>query len=331
MKTKIIKLIWASILVSLGGLAIAEHMGVVTFGLATAQICSVIFAVISAAFFLTYILKGIWNWGLLFPALIFAALALTIGTIIEDPGSPKIAFPFLLGINIPFYVGYSLDRKRWGLLIPAWVLTITAFLPSLSERLDTDLLASLFLFSTALPFLVWFLADREREWALITALVLGFIGVLPLVQYVFRGDLLGPVILFLIALPFLAIFFASRKNWWALLPFGVFATIGLVALLDYLFPLLAYLTVGSFEFGVYPAMLFLGLAATFGSLWYLHTSRPTDWARYPALGLLAISLLGFLLGKSFVDFIPAIFLLVIGIILLVTVFLKRKVTRQPIS
>jgi hypothetical protein len=315
----------------MAGLAIAEQLGYTTYGLYTAQVCTIIFAVISAAFFLTYFLKGKWNWVLLFPALIFAALALTISTILEDPDSPKIAFPFVLSLGIPFYVGYSLNRKRWRLLIPAWVLTITAILPLVSERINADLLAAFFLYSTALPFLIWFLADREREWALITAAVLGFFGSLPLVELVIHGDLLEPVVMFLFTLPFLAIYSASKKNWWALIPSGVFGSIGLVALMDYLFPYHAYITLGGLEIGVYTGLLFLGLAVTFGCLWYLRDSQPTDWARYPAISLLVTSVLGFLMGKSFEGFMPAVFLLVIGIVLLVAVFLKRKVARQPTS
>ncbi len=331
MKANLIKIIWGIILILLGGLAIAEQLGVVNVEQYTQQVCTGVFTVISAAFFLTYFLNGIRSWGWLFPALLFAALALTIGTILEQPDNPNIAFPFLLSLAIPNYVGYLLNRKRWGFLIPAWVLTVIATVLLLDQRVISDLLGAFFLYSLALLFLVGFLSDRRRKWARLTAAVLGFIGAFPLVELLIPEDFKGPVVMLLFTLFFLLTYFTSKKIWWALIPSGVFATIGLVALLDYLFPNAAYIDIGGLQFGAYTSVLFLGLAATFGILWHLRTFHPTDWAKYPALGLLATSIGAFLLGKSFNETLPAVVLLVIGVVMLLTVFIKRRVTRQPTS
>ncbi len=329
MKTNLIKIIWGIILILLGSLAIAEQLGYVTYAQYTRQLCTVAFSVISGAFFLTYYLKGIRYWGLLFPALIFAALALTIGTILEQPDNPYIAFPFLLSLAIPNIVGFILNRKRWGFLIPAWVLAVIATVLLLDERVDSDLLGAFFLYSIAFLFLVGFLSDQRRTWALIAAAVLGFIGTFPLVELLIPEDIKGPVVMLLFTLFFLMTYFTSKKNWWALIPSGVFATIGLVALLDTLFPNAAYIDIAGLQFGAYISVLFLGLAATFGILWHLRFLHPTDWAKYPALSLLATSIGAILLGKSFNGALPAIVLLVIGVVLLLTVFIKRRVTRQP--
>ena len=281
MKTNLIKIIWGVILILLGGLAIAEQLGVVNVEQYTQQVCTGVFTVISAAFFLTYFLKGIRSWGWLFPALLFAALALTIGTILEQPDNPDIAFPFLLSLAIPNFIGYILNRKQWGFLIPAWVLTVIATILLLDERIDSDLLAAFFLYSIALLFLVGFLSDRRRKWALITAALLGFIGAFPLVELLIPGDIKGPVVMLLFTLLFLVTYFTSKKNWWALIPSGFFATIGLVALLDYLFPNAAYIDIAGLQFGVIYQRAFPGPGS--------HFWNPVAFTLAPSNGLGEVS------------------------------------------
>jgi hypothetical protein len=45
-------------------------------------------------------------------------------------------------------------------------------------------------------------------------------------------------------------------------------------------------------------VLCLGLAAIFGILWLRRKTEPTDWAKYPAAGLLVLSILAFILGDA---------------------------------
>jgi len=331
MKANIIKIIWGVVLIVLGGLSLADKLGYVNLELITSQGWAIIFAVTSAAFFVSYFLSGVKQWGWLFPALIFAALALTIGMIFENPDDSIIALPILLSVGIPFYVGFLVNRKHWGLLIPAWILTVLAVIAVLSDRIDSNLVGALFLFATALPFLVVYLANRQRQWALIVGVVLGFIGIFPLLDLFVQGDLSGPVVMALFALAFFIIFFVSKKQWWALIPSGVFASIGVVALLDILLPNQDYFQVGKYQFGVYTSVLLLGFAITFGILWLLRASQPTNWAKYPAIGLLVASILAFLMGKNFSDIFPAIALLIIGVVMIIGAVLKRKTTPPPTS
>ncbi|MFZ0534582.1 MAG: hypothetical protein WAM09_15500 [Anaerolineales bacterium] len=331
MKRNIINIFWGVVLIALGGLFLADKLGYVNLELITSQGWGIIFAVTSAAFFLSYFLSGIRNWGWLFPALIFATLALTISMILGNPDSSIMAVPILLSIGIPFYIGYLLNRKHWELLIPAWILTVVAVTPILSESINSDLVGALFLFATALPFLVVYLVNRQRKWALITGIVLGFIAIFPLLGSFLQGDIQGPVVMFLFALLFLIIYIVSKKQWWVLIPSGVFASIGLVALLDTLLPNHDYFLIGDLQFGVYTGVLFLGFAITFGILWLLRASQPTNWAKYPAIGLLIASILAFLMGKTFNDLIPGIALLVIGIVMILIAILKRQGTHQPTS
>ena len=331
MKANIIKIIWGVVLIVLGGLSLADKLGYVNLELITSQGWAIIFAVTSAAFFVSYFLSGVKQWGWIFPALIFAALALTIGMIFENPDDSIIALPILLSVGIPFYVGFLVNRKHWGLLIPAWILTVLAVIAVLSDRIDSNLVGALFLFATALPFLVVYLANRQRQWALIVGVVLGFIGIFPLLDLFVQGDLSGPVVMALFALAFFIIFFVSKKQWWALIPSGVFASIGVVALLDILLPNQDYFQVGKYQFGVYTSVLLLGFAITFGILWLLRASQPTNWAKYPAIGLLVASILAFLMGKNFNDIFPAVALLIIGVVMIIGAVLKRKTTPPPTS
>ncbi len=62
---------------------------------------------------------------------------------------------------------------------------------------------------------------------------------------------------------------------------------------------------------------------TFGVLWLRRATRPTDWAKYPAVALLVASLLAFILGRNFQNY-WAIVLLVVGILMIVTSLLPQK-------
>jgi hypothetical protein len=324
MKGNIVKIFWGGVLILLGGLSLADKLGYINLESITNQMWSIIFTVTSVAFFLSYFMSGVKQWGWLFPALIFAALGLIMSLILGDIESPIIALPILLSIAIPFYVGYLVNRKHWRLLITAWILTVISVIPQLSETVHSDLIGPIFLYATALPFFIIYLVNRQRRWALITAASAALIGTLPLVDYFVQGDIVGTIIMFLFALPFLVIYFVSKKNWWALIPAGVFVSIGLVALLDYLLPNQAYIPIGNFQVGIYSSILFLGFAITFGLLWLLRASQPTDWAKYPAIGLLIIALLAFLIGKSLEDFLPGLIPLIIGVVIIAWTLRKKK-------
>ncbi len=328
MKEKIIRIFWGVLLISLGGLSLADKLGYVNMDMITSQVWGIIFAAISAAFFLSYFLSGVRNWGWLFPALIFAALALTIRSILGNPDSPIVAMPILLSIGIPFYAGYLLNRKHLGLLIPAWILTVVAFIPALTERVDSNLIGTLFLYATALPFLIVYLVNRQRKWALITGVIVGIIGTLPLLDYLNNEDIMGSIVMFLFTLGFLVVYFVAKKNWWAIIPAGVFASIGLVALLGNLLPNQAYTYIGNYQIGIYSSVLFLGFAITFIVLWMLRTTHPTSWAKYPAIGLLIIALVAFLMGKGFENLLLAVIPLVIGVIIIAGAFKRKKITNQ---
>ncbi len=331
MKANILKIFWGTILVSLVGLTLACMSGYVTFDYFTGPPSIFIFVGLSIAFFTCYFICGIRSWPWLFPALLTTALALNAIRNYEIGGPPIIAFPVLLSLAVPFYMGYILNRKQWGWLIPAWFLTIITVIPPLIDRINPDALTALVLYAISLPFLVGYLVDQRCKWALFISAVLGFIGIFSLIESIIHGDILGPIVLLLIALPLIITFYASKRRWWALIPSGIFISIGMVALLDRLLPVYDYILVGDHQVGVYTGLLFLGFAVTFTILLQIHTDQPKEWARYPAIGFIAAAIMAFLMGENFGVFLPEIALLIVGIVMLSAVFLKERVTRQAPS
>jgi hypothetical protein len=331
MKTNIIKILWGIVLIAVGGLFLVDRLGYVDLDLLTRLDWSIVFTVTSAFFFVCYLLAGVRQWGWLFPALLFAALALIVGVLVDNHSDEMIAMTILLSLGIPFYVGYLLDRKQWGLLIPAWVMTVISVIPALSESPNSDLIGAIVLYAIALPFIFVFLVSRQRKWALIVGLVLAFIGLFPLIGPILPDAIAGPVVMSLFFLFFLAIYVISKKSWWALIPAGIFLSIGVVALLDILLPSRAYVTIGGLDFGVYTGVLFLGFAITFGVLWLLRGSLPTAWAKYPAIVLLIVSISAFLMWQTTSDLVPAITLVVVGVALILGSVLKRRGSHQLTS
>jgi hypothetical protein len=255
-------------------------------------------------------------------------LALNAAGVFSTFGSPIVAFPILISLAIPCYVGYFVNRTQWGWLVPAWLLTVVAFAPPLSGLVNENLLTALIVYSISLPFMVGCLTAPECRWSLFVAAFFGFLGVFYLVESIIHGAVWGPAIMLGIGLLFFAAFTWAKKIWWAIIPAGAFTTIGIVALLNRLVPSYDFISVGEFQLGIYSALLFLGLAITFGIVWRLGVDHRHGWAKYPALGFLILALIAFLVGQSFIMLLPAITFFVIGMVMVTGAILKAKFTRQ---
>jgi hypothetical protein len=365
-------LFWGIALILLSTALLADRLGYIDFEKISNNAWVFIFGGAAILFLLSYFLNGLKQWGWLFPAFIGAALSLTLWLVNRDIAGSFLGVPILAAVALPFYVGYAINRKDWGLLIPAWVLTVLTAITLMAERVDGSLIGALFLFSVALPFLVVFLANRTRRWALIPAwalfilglisllsehangnligalfmysvalsflviylmnhthrwalipaAILAIVGTFPLLDMLIGGDVMGTAIMFLFAIPFFFVYFRWKEGWWALIPAGIFTSIGLVVLFSMFIP-----ENQDFWSGIMTGILLLGFGVTFGLLWLRRATQPTDWAKYPAIGLLAASLLAFILGKAFQDY-WAIVLMVVGILLIVTNLLPKK-TKEP--
>jgi hypothetical protein len=361
-------LFWGIALILLSAALLADRLGIIDFQAISDNGWVYIFGGAAVLFLLAYILSGLKRWGWLFPALISAALSLTILLATRDITGPFLGAPILIAIAVPFYVGYLIDRKSWGLLIPAWVMTVLTIITLMAEQVQGTLIGALFLFSIALPFLIVFLSDRSRQWALIPtwvlfvlglvslltdhasanlvgamfmyavalpflvvyllnptrrwalipAAVIAVIGTFPLLGMFIGGDIMGLAVMILFALPFFFVYFRWKGNWWALIPAGIFTSIGVVVLVSMFIP-----ENQDIWSGILTGILLLGFGVTFGVLWLLRRSQPTDWAKYPTVGLLAASLLAFILGRNLENY-WAIVLLAVGILMVVTSFLPKK-------
>lgn len=364
-------LFWGITLILVSAALLADQLGIINFANISTNIWVFVFAGAAVLFLLSYFLNGLKKWGWLFPAFISAALSLTIWMTTRQVEGTVLGTPILVAIALPFYIGYIINHKDWGLLIPAWILTINAaatltsgwvagrfisalflfaaalpflvvFLTNHARRwalipmwilfvlglvtlisgyMDGNLISALFLYSVALPFLGVYLLDCKRRWALIPAAIIAFFGIIPLLSFLIEGEVLSALLMFLMALPFFVVFFRWKDQWWAFLPAGIFSTLGIVAFLE----MLVLGNQPEYE-GILTGVLLLGLGLTFAFLWLQCNTRPTEWALYPAIGLLTAAVLAFILGKNFQSY-WAVVLLAVGILLIVASLLPRK--KQP--
>jgi hypothetical protein len=137
-----------------------------------------------------------------------------------------------------------------------------------------------------LAFLLVFATSRANWWAAIPGLTLvGLAGLIGMGTVFPRmaERLGGPFFLGCIGLSFWVIYFTVRENWWAIIPAGTLSTLALIALLA-----------SESNGWAMGALLFLGLAATFGLIYLLPTPQGRmRWAIYPSgiLGAMGMLLL----------------------------------------
>lgn len=361
-------LYWGIALILVSAALLADRLGFIDFERISNNAWVFIFGGAAILFLLSYVINGFKQWGWLFPTLSCAALSLTLWLVTHNFEGAFLGAPILASVALPFYVGYAFNRKDWGLLIPAWILTILsvmtltadrvagtltgalflfsaalpflvvfltnqtrrwALIPAwvlfilglitlLADRVSGNLIGALFMYAVALPFLVVYLMNRAHRWALIPAAVIALVGTFPLLELLIGRNVMGAAVMFLFAMPFFFVYLRWKDNWWALIPAGIFASIGLVVVITMFVP--DNQDVWS---GILTGILLLGFGVTFGLLWLRRASLPTDWAKYPAVGLLAASLMAFFLGKNFQDY-WAVILMVVGILMVVTSLLPKK-------
>jgi hypothetical protein len=189
-----------------------------------------------------------------------------------------------------------------------------------------DVIGPVLMFFFALCFFCMVIWSRKNWWAVIPGGIFASVGLVVSLEILTpQNQVSGPVMMFLFAATFIAVVILSKKNWWSIIPAGFFASVGLVVLLEILIPQEDYPRLShTLHLGVYTWVLILGLAATFGVLWLLRKTRSTNWAKYPAAGLLVIAVLAFILGSRFQEVWPATVMLGIGVMFLLTFFTRKK-------
>ena len=150
-KNKLSSLFWGMILIIAGGIALAQTQGVLTD--IKPVVWTVAFAGISVIALVFYFVSGIRNWGMLFPAGIFGALAFLLAMASNDVDNPAIAAPLFAGIGLPFVVAYFLDRaKNWWALIPAGVMAFLTFVLLVVENMGGEIIGTGLFLSLAVVF-----------------------------------------------------------------------------------------------------------------------------------------------------------------------------------
>jgi hypothetical protein len=284
MKTHRTGLFWGLLLIGAGVVALGQQLGYIQ-QFTDPQFWIWVFAIVSVAAVVEYILSGWKQWGWLFPAGVFGGLALVITLAINNVDSAAVASPLFFGLLIPFVAAYLTDRTRnWWALIPGGIMLFMAFMMLLIDNVNEDWVGALFLLFFGLAFLIVYLTNRTRVWALLVAYIFGVVSIAPMLSAV--GDeagYFGSVIMFAIALPFLYIYFRKPENWWAIIPAGVLSTIGVIVGLA-----IAGVINDATSAGYVNAFLMAGLAATFSIIWLRHHRA---WAKIVTivLGLLAVA------------------------------------------
>jgi len=195
MKEKIIYIFWGVMFLLIGaGLLV----GIIDYQEIPEKTWFIIEIVGSAAFVVTYFLVGTKKWGWLLPAFVLAGMAVDLSselyhTFLAQPNG----VPIMIGIALWFLTGFLIDRRRWGLLIPAYIMVFAAVETVVNTMVVPSILRG------------------EDNASFLFALTSGAATML------------------MLALPFFVVYFVSKKSWWALIPAGTFTSIGLVITLDF--------------------------------------------------------------------------------------------------
>ncbi len=315
MKPRMVEWLWGLGLIALGGVLLAQSLGWI--GEIQDMTWVIVMAAASVLFFATYFIQGRKELGWLFPAFILAGTATTAYLAISGVDESWVATPLLASIAMPFLAMFLMDRKNWGVLIPAWVMLVISAITLLADIAPGEVIGALVLFSIGIPFLVAFALNRRNWWALIPGFVMIAIGFIPLLSSQRASELIGAYVLAAIALPFFVTYFWSKDNWWALIPAGVMASIALMV------GLLTTGVIRESRFGVANGILFLGMAVTFAFLWLRRSAHPTAWAAWPAIGLAIVGVSAFLFSGA-VDYIGPVMIILAGVLVLYFTLRPRK-------
>lgn len=133
---------------------------------------------------------------------------------------------------------------------------------------------------------VFYQGRKDQSWLKfyggVAAMFIGF-AILVGSTRLLPGEIIGTAVLWIIASLFLRIHLNKREVYWPIIPAGILFSIGLAVALEG-FDLIDGSTIG--------ALINFGIAGTFGYLYNIrNVQNRLDWAKYPALGMLAVSLI----------------------------------------
>lgn len=166
-------LVWGGLLILFGVLALIEvyyELGI--------WVWVVVLSVGALGVYGIYATDREQKWMLIISYVMLAVAGLLTLLELNVLSDPFVATYVLLAIALPFLVAFLFNRANWGLLIPAYVLTVIGVMVPLIEVgvLGDILIAAYIMFAIAIPFFVVYLRNSQNWWALIPAGILTFIG-----------------------------------------------------------------------------------------------------------------------------------------------------------
>jgi hypothetical protein len=203
----------------------------------------------------------------------------------------------------------------WGLLLV--VAGGVFLLDSLNMIEIGGLVWGLIIGLGGLAFLSVYAAMRENWWALIPGVILLSVAALILVESLLpqgAGEWGGMIVLGGTGLAFLLVYLTNREFWWALIPAGVMITLACVVGLEGL--------IGDAEIG---GIFLLGLGLTFALVGLVPTPEGhMRWAFIPAVILAIIGLLILVAMSSLINYIWAVGLIAVGLVIILRAFRTRR-------
>jgi len=137
--------------------------------------------------------------GVLIPAYVLWVIAGLVALIeLAILRGDTVAVYVLIAIALPFLVGFSRNRTRRGLLIPAYVLFAVAGMIALEavDILEGEMATAYIMFAIAVPFLIVYARDTKQKWALFPGGIMAIIGL----SFLLTADLFryaGPAVIIL--------------------------------------------------------------------------------------------------------------------------------------
>ena len=167
-------LVWGGLLILFGAMALVQ-----TFADLSAWVWVAALAAGGVGVYGIYTTDRTEKWSLIVSYAMFAVAVLVALLTLNVLQDPFVAAFVLLAIALPFLVAFlQSDGKKWGLLIPAYVLLAVSVMVPLTETgiLDDTLVAAYVLFAVAIPFFVVYARDSEKWWALIPGGITAVVG-----------------------------------------------------------------------------------------------------------------------------------------------------------
>lgn len=179
---RIFKIVISVLLIGIGTLALLTNLEVIRtpWRMGEGGLVWVVLFSISGLAFLGIYLRGSNNAWAIIPGFTLVGLGIIVGDIFPIPYEFVAVAVFMSLLGLGFLGAYWLNRKYWGLVIPAGILLSLAFQTIFSRLVTSQFNMEILLLGTALTLLgTYFAFANKRRWLLYVAglcFLLGLVG-----------------------------------------------------------------------------------------------------------------------------------------------------------